>query len=699
VSEIVLKEVVKRLGFMPQPAAEVLLASEVVDIWSIDARSRLAGEYLLRGMSSNGRFVQRQVEAIDASPGGPRWIVSGGAYWRLGWADRTSQPIVQIALANDWVEAVRIAAEQTGQHTLDEVGVSALAAALQAGAGNTGSEIDWFARRTSCRALCAMLQERGRRVVADAWRLLGADPKYVVEALVVARLLRASGECTSPGLTEIAEAWEDAARSVGALTVEGDHIGAGARVLAAARSRLQLEPLFLRAIRCRRWQEAASVVLAECPYQIQLKARLDRLDEVLPSQRSGIATLFAQDLAEANEPDIAECFKLLAVDPFDADEAQWVFGRLRALLPVKRTAEDLSLLAGWEKLAAADRSGIDVGHVDDRDPVAMAWAASAARTAAEVDEDLPSATATGSESRRSGAKAESSVDEEDDGVVVLAEIGGVRDTASYKHVKAAFARVLGQRLPLTPVHDLDLRRSELVREFPHAERAISAILSDLRGRRFVRFRHTCLAGPPGTGKSRLVRRIAETFCVEEARFDASGAADNAFGGCPRHWHNGEPSFPVHSLIARGRADGIIMVDELDKAATARLNGNIAFALLPLLEVETARRYPDPYLQTPVDLSHISFFATVNDAAELPAAVRDRFRIVRIEAARAEHMPALVRSMIADVAEASGEDPQFFPDLNDGEAAIVETLWRGGSLRRLRDIVELILNRRETHPRN
>lgn len=183
------------------------------------------------------------------------------------------------------------------------------------------------------------------------------------------------------------------------------------------------------------------------------------------------------------------------------------------------------------------------------------------------------------------------------------------------------------------------------------------------------------------------------------RYDAAGSGDNAFGGTPRRWSSGEHAVPLEAVRRSTVANPIVMVDEVDKAATRGNNGSLANALMPFLERETSRAFPDPFVQADVDLSHVSYLLTANDDTVLPAPLRDRLRVVRLPEPTLDHMIALARGIVADLAREAGGDERWYPDLDDGELAIVEGLWAGGSVRRLRTIVERLLARRESNPRN
>lgn len=283
---------------------------------------------------------------------------------------------------------------------------------------------------------------------------------------------------------------------------------------------------------------------------------------------------------------------------------------------------------------------------------------------------------------------------EDDGhgVVVLPEIGGADHLGT---VRAFFAPIAGKKLPLTPVPDPAAILETLSAEFPHAGRQIAVVLADLPGRSSVQLRPTILLGKPGSGKSRLARRLGEALDLHIARYDGATASDSSFGGTARRWSTGEPSLPLAALLAARKADAMVIIDEIEKAGTSRHNGNFADALLGFLETETAKRYPDPFAQSNsgVDISKVTYIATANDVTTLPAMLRDRFRIVRIPEPGPDDLPALARFIVRDLAVESGLDERWFPPLDDGELYVAAGLWRGGSVRRLREIVARILAHR------
>ncbi len=143
----------------------------------------------------------------------------------------------------------------------------------------------------------------------------------------------------------------------------------------------------------------------------------------------------------------------------------------------------------------------------------------------------------------------------------------------------------------------------------------------------------------------------------------------------------------------------VLIDEIDKAGSSRHNGNLEMSYDSFPRMRDLGRYSDPFIEFECDLSHVNFFLTANDDSKLQGPLRDRLRIVRMPQPRREDLPTLARAMVNDVARERGGNPAWWPHLNEDELEIAGRLWLGGSVRRLRVIVERLLAAREKNARN
>ncbi|MBM1170632.1 AAA family ATPase [Microvirga arabica] len=276
--------------------------------------------------------------------------------------------------------------------------------------------------------------------------------------------------------------------------------------------------------------------------------------------------------------------------------------------------------------------------------------------------------------------------------VVFNQVGNA-NTGEGKKVARELDEFAGKALPLVPVPDLTMARAALRAEFPYATDVTDHILADIVPRSYVRIRPTILVGSPGSGKSRFARRLLNVLKVPHDVVPCGGVSDGAFAGTPRRWTTGEPSLPV-ALITRYRIAGPgAVLDEIEKVGTSRHNGQAHDALLAFLEHETACRFHDPYVQAPCDVSHVTWVMTANSLDDLSAPLRDRCRVIRFPEPRCQHLPALSRYIITDIMAEHGLDQRWVVPLDEIEMEAIAGLWPGGSLRKLRRMIEVALSAR------
>lgn len=139
-----------------------------------------------------------------------------------------------------------------------------------------------------------------------------------------------------------------------------------------------------------------------------------------------------------------------------------------------------------------------------------------------------------------------------------------------------------------------------------------------------------LSGPPGVGKTRYIKRIANVLGLPFTDIQLAGVPE-AFKICglSRYWGTaGEGT--VASVFARQDiANPIFLLDEIDKAKQDEKVDPLAVVLL-LLEKESSRTFMDSFVDVPLDVSHASFIATANDISKLSDPLLSRFHVIEIE---------------------------------------------------------------------
>ncbi len=250
---------------------------------------------------------------------------------------------------------------------------------------------------------------------------------------------------------------------------------------------------------------------------------------------------------------------------------------------------------------------------------------------------------------------------------------------------------LQKPLPITPMPSMeviDTISERLTGEFPWAEAALTAILSDLRGRCSLGLRElamppTLLVGLPGCGKSRLARRIAEELAQPILNVPLGGASDiKVLAGTSRGWATGRPSDIATLMASRQHASATVILDELDKT-TSRGEAAISSYLLGLIERETAARYLDVFLKTECDFSHLVWILTANQLSTVPAALKSRLRILYVPQPGAEDLRVVADLVVADLATQWGVARELLPKVDE-----LSLPWRSlTSMRQVRLIVE------------
>ena len=164
----------------------------------------------------------------------------------------------------------------------------------------------------------------------------------------------------------------------------------------------------------------------------------------------------------------------------------------------------------------------------------------------------------------------------------------------------------------------------------------------------------CLSGPPGTGKSSIVRAMADAMHRPFARISLGGVRDEAeIRGHRRTYVGAMPGRIIEAVIKAGVDNPVILLDEIDKMEFD-WHGNPAAALMEVLDPVQNRTFRDNYLEVDYDLSRVLFVGTANDEDGIPATLYDRLEVMRLSGYSTGEKLKIARSyLLPRIAEETG----------------------------------------------
>jgi ATP-dependent Lon protease len=204
----------------------------------------------------------------------------------------------------------------------------------------------------------------------------------------------------------------------------------------------------------------------------------------------------------------------------------------------------------------------------------------------------------------------------------------------------------------------------LVDELPNFEQVLADIRKHLAlcvdSNDSIELPPMLLLGKPGIGKTHFARKIAQLLGTGFGFVPMSSlTAGWVLSGASSQWKNAKPGKVFDTFVNGDYANPVIVVDEIDKASAEGQYDPLG-ALYELLEVQTATRFVDEFVELPIDASGAVWLATANDVMRIPEPLINRLAVYEIDAPDAEGAARIAAGIYREIRNSHDWGRQF-PD--------------------------------------
>ena len=236
--------------------------------------------------------------------------------------------------------------------------------------------------------------------------------------------------------------------------------------------------------------------------------------------------------------------------------------------------------------------------------------------------------------------------------------------------------------------NLDLNRAREILNRDHygmeeVKERIIEYLAVLQMKKDMKGPILCFVGPPGVGKTSIVKAIAEAVGRKFVQMSLGGVRDEAeIRGHRRTYIGSIPGRIISGMKQAGTINPVFLFDEIDKMS-GDFRGEPASAMLEVLDSEQNNAFRDHYMELPFDLSKVMFITTANNMETIPAPLLDRMELIEVPSyTEEEKLQILKRHLLPKQIREHGMKPNALKAGDEVLKAMIEDYTREAGVRTL-----------------